>query len=72
MLKNNGYNLAHNFGHRKKYLARIFAAMNLLAFAFDTTNDCLETLWQKDRALNSSSTSEPSPPTSSSLHGKAS
>ena len=49
VLKNNGYNLAHNFGHGKKYLARTFAAMNLLAFAFHTACDCLETLWQKAR-----------------------
>jgi hypothetical protein len=49
VLKNNGYNLAHNFGHGKKYLARIFATMNLLAFAFHTANDCLETLWQQAR-----------------------
>jgi len=48
-LKNNGYNLAHNFGHGKKYLARTFAAMNLLAFAFHTVCDCLETLWQQAR-----------------------
>jgi hypothetical protein len=49
VLKNNGYNLAHNFGHGKKHLARIFATMNLLAFAFHTANDCLETLWQQAR-----------------------
>jgi hypothetical protein len=49
VLKNNGYNLAHNFGHGKKYLARTFAAMNLLAFAFHTVCDCLETLWQQAR-----------------------
>jgi hypothetical protein len=49
VLKNNGYNLAHNFGHGKKYLARMFAAMNLLAFAFHTACDCLETLWQQAR-----------------------
>lgn len=49
VLKNNGYNLAHNFGHGKKYLARTFATMNLLAFAFHTACDCLETLWQKAR-----------------------
>jgi hypothetical protein len=49
VLKNNGYNLAHNFGHGKKYLARTFAVMNLLAFAFHTACDCLETLWQKAR-----------------------
>ena len=49
VLKNNGYNLAHNFGHGKKYLARTFATMNLLAFAFHTVCDCLETLWQQAR-----------------------
>lgn len=49
VLKNNGYNLAHNFGHGKKYLARTFAAMNLLAFALHTACDCLETLWQQAR-----------------------
>jgi len=37
----NGANLAHNFGHGKKYLARIFAAMNLLALAFHTACVCL-------------------------------
>src|SRR5665213_1020541 len=49
VLKNNGYHLAHNFGHGKKYLARTFAAMNLLAFAFHTACDCMETLWQQAR-----------------------
>ena len=49
VLKNNGYNLAHNFGHGKKYLARMFAAMNLLAFAFHTACDCMEMLWQQAR-----------------------
>ena len=49
VLKNNGYNLAHNFGHGKQYLARIFAAMNLLAFAFHTVCDCLEISWQQAR-----------------------
>jgi hypothetical protein len=56
VLKNNGYNLAHNFGHGKKYLARIFAAMNLLAFAFHTANDCLETLWLQAREAKGSRT----------------
>jgi hypothetical protein len=49
VLKNNGYNLAHNFGHGKKYLVRMFAATNLLAFAFHTACDCLETLWKQAR-----------------------
>jgi hypothetical protein len=49
VLKNNGYPLEHNFGHGKQYLARTFVAMNLLAFAFHTVCDCLETLWQQAR-----------------------
>jgi len=49
VLKNNGYHLAHNFGHGKKYLARVFAVMNLLAFAFHTACDCMETLWHQAR-----------------------
>ena len=49
MLKNNGYNLARNFGHGNKCLARLFAAMNLPAFAFHTACDCLEMPWQQAR-----------------------
>jgi hypothetical protein len=45
VLKNNGYHLEHNFGHGKEHLAMMFAAMNLLAFAFHTVCDCLEELW---------------------------
>jgi hypothetical protein len=45
VLKNNGYHLEHNFGHGKEHLAMVFAAMNLLAFAFHTVCDCLEQLW---------------------------
>jgi hypothetical protein len=56
VLKNNGYNLAHNFGHGKKYLAMIFATMNLLVFAFHTVCDCLETLWQQAREAKGSRT----------------
>ena len=49
VLKNNGYHLEHNFGHGKQNLAMMFAAMNLLAFAFHTVCDCLEALWTKAR-----------------------
>ena len=49
ILKNNGYHLEHNFGHGKENLAMIFAAMNLLAFAFHTVCDCLEDLWTQAR-----------------------
>jgi hypothetical protein len=50
VLKNNGYHIEHNFGHGKQYLAMMFAAMNLLAFALHTACDCLEQLWQAARA----------------------
>ena len=36
VLKTNGYNLEHNFGHGKKTLASILVTLNLLAFAFHT------------------------------------
>jgi hypothetical protein len=49
VLKNNGYHLAHNFGHGKQYLARMFAALNLLAIAFHTVCDCVEMLLQQAR-----------------------
>jgi hypothetical protein len=39
----------HIFGHGKKYLAQIFAVMNLLAFAFHTVCDCREPLWKNAR-----------------------
>lgn len=49
VLKNNGYHLEHNFGHGKQNLAMMFAALNLLAFAFHTACDCLEASWIKAR-----------------------
>ena len=49
VLKNNGYHLEHNFGHGKQNLAMMFAAMNLLAFAFHTVCESLEALWTKAR-----------------------
>jgi hypothetical protein len=54
VLKNNGYHLEHNFGHGKKNLAMMFAAMNLLAFAFHTVCDFLEDLWLTARELKRS------------------
>jgi len=36
VLKTNGYNLEHNFGHGKQTLASVFLTFNLLAFAFHT------------------------------------
>ena len=49
VLKNNGCHLEHNFGHGKQNLAKTFAAMNLLAFAFHTICDCLEAAWTQAR-----------------------
>jgi hypothetical protein len=51
VLKNNGCHLEHNFGHGKQHLAKTFAAMNLLAFAFHTVCDCLETQWNQAREI---------------------
>jgi hypothetical protein len=36
VLKTNGYNLGHNFGHGNKTLASVLVTLNLLAFAFHT------------------------------------
>ena len=39
VLKNRGYHLEHNFGHGKKHLSSLLAAMNILAFLFHTLLD---------------------------------
>ena len=49
VLKNHGYNLAHNFGHGKNHLAKVMAALNLLAFSFHYVCDMLEDLWKRAR-----------------------
>jgi hypothetical protein len=49
VLKNNGYNLEHNFGHGKQNLASTLVALNLLAFAFHTVCDIADPLWKKAR-----------------------
>jgi hypothetical protein len=36
VLKSNGYNLEHSFGHGKETLASVLVSLNLLAFAFHT------------------------------------
>jgi hypothetical protein len=48
-LKNNGYNLEHNFGHGKQHLATFLATMNLLAFAMHTVADLVDANWKKAR-----------------------
>ncbi|MCP5051499.1 MAG: ISNCY family transposase, partial [bacterium] len=42
VLKNNGYNLKHNFGHGKEHLASLLMALNLLAFLFHTLLDLFD------------------------------
>src|ERR1035441_7372639 len=49
VLKNHGYELAHNFGHGKQFPAINLAAFNLLAFAWHSILDLLEPPWQKAR-----------------------
>lgn len=49
VLKNHGYNLAHNFGHGAKHLAKTFVALNLLAFSFHNVADITDELWQRAR-----------------------
>ena len=48
-LKNNGYNLSHNFGHGKQTLASMLVVLNLLAFAFHAVCDFVEQAWQHAR-----------------------
>jgi hypothetical protein len=49
VMKNHGYELEHNFGHGKTFLAMILAALNLLAFAWHAALDLLEPPWQAAR-----------------------
>ena len=49
VMKNHGYELEHNFGHGKKFLAMILAALNLLAFAWHSVLDLIEPPWKAAR-----------------------
>ena len=74
VLKTNGYNLEHNFGHGKETLASVLVVLNLLAFAFHTAATLAVLAWRQAviaRAphTGSSSTCERSPPTSYSRTG---
>lgn len=46
VLKTNGYNLEHNFGHGKKTLASVLVALNLLAFALHTVAALCVLAWR--------------------------
>jgi hypothetical protein len=47
VLKTNGYNLEHNFGHGKETLASVLVTLNLLAFAFHTTARLAVLAWRE-------------------------
>ena len=49
ILKNQGYNLEHNFGHGQENLAEILLSLNLLAFLFHNVLDLVNSLYQKIR-----------------------
>jgi hypothetical protein len=49
VMKNHGYELEHNFGHGKTFLAMTLAALNLLAFAWHSALDIVEPPWQAAR-----------------------
>jgi len=42
VLKNNGYNLSHNFGHGKQFLSMTLLSLNLLAFLVHTVLDLVD------------------------------
>jgi hypothetical protein len=49
VLKTQGYNIEHNFGHGKRHLAAVLATLNLLAFAFHTVCDIADQWWRTAR-----------------------
>src|SRR5262249_22574966 len=49
VMKNHGYELEHNFGHGKKFLAMTLAALNLLAFPWHSVLDLIEPPWNAAR-----------------------
>lgn len=51
VLKNNGYNLEHNFGHGKETLAAVLVVLNLLAFSMHGACRLTSILWQEAEAV---------------------
>ena len=47
VLKTNGYNLEHHFGHGKETLAAVLATLNLLTFAFHTAARLAVLAWRE-------------------------
>ena len=50
ILKNNGYNLEHNFGHGQDNLCEMLLTLNLLAFLFHSALELANSVYQKIRA----------------------
>lgn len=50
-LKNLGYNLEHNYGHGKKYLATVFCMLMILAFLIDQIQGVCCDLYRKCRTV---------------------
>ena len=51
ILKNQGYNLEHNFGHGQENLSEILLSLNLLAFLFHNILDLVNSMYQKVREI---------------------
>ena len=49
ILKNQGYNLEHNFGHGQENLSEILLSLNLLAFLFHNVLDLVNSMYQQVR-----------------------
>ena len=49
LLKNQGYNLEHNFGHGQENLSEMLLTLNLLSFLFHNVLELVNDLYQKAR-----------------------
>jgi hypothetical protein len=47
-LKHGGYNLKHNYGHGKKFLASTLATLNILAFLFHSVFYLSNDTWRRE------------------------
>ena len=56
-LKNQGYNLEHNYGHGKQHLSTVFATLTMLAFLIDQVQEHSCRLFKAARARFASRTS---------------
>jgi hypothetical protein len=50
VLKNNGYNLEHNFGHGKEHLSNVFTCFNVIAFLVHNVSAMLCDLFHRVRS----------------------